>query len=114
MDRRIQLTNMSLSPLPPSQDYLVSALHSVPASLTLPESNLSALKSLLQALDPLRTYELFSYLQRLPLVAVGAYAAAVAIMVVAREVSRRGGGAMDRRLERSDSEINMPHKYINT
>jgi hypothetical protein len=65
---------------------LVNALHSVPASLSLPPSSKSALSQLLFVLDPLHTYELASYLQRLPAVAAGAYVAGVAVMVARREL----------------------------
>ncbi|GMI06671.1 hypothetical protein TrRE_jg4688 [Triparma retinervis] len=68
------------------KDYLISALHSVPATMSLPPPSSAALSQLLFVLDPLRTYELASYLSRLPAVSAGAYLAGVAVMVAKREL----------------------------
>ena len=64
---------------------LTASLHS---ARSLPSTDASADEAatyLIGLLDPLRTYELSSYLSRLPATALAAYAAATAALVLAKD-----------------------------
>ena len=69
------------------KDYIVKGLHKVKSSpLKLNSDSQGSLNYLIGLLDPLHTYELSSYLARLPITTAASYFLSLAVIFFARDV----------------------------